>query len=72
MRDSIIYLRNNPSILMWEAGNTGVTGPQMQEMVALRKQYDPNGGRFMGCRSLSATGRGGRAEWSGTMLSRTV
>src|ERR1039458_9606125 len=31
MRDSIIYLRNNPSILFWEAGNTGVTGPQMME-----------------------------------------
>jgi hypothetical protein len=38
MRDSIIYLRNNPSILFWEAGNTGVTGPQMEQMVALRKE----------------------------------
>ena len=68
MRDSIIYLRNNPSILMWEAGNTGVTGPQMQEMVALRKQYDPNGGRFMGCRSLQQPDAVAAAEWSGTML----
>jgi beta-galactosidase len=68
MRDSIIYLRNSPSILMWEAGNTGVTGPQMEEMVALRKQYDPNGGRFMGCRSLSQPGAVAAAEWSGTML----
>ena len=25
MRDSIIYFRNNPSILFWEAGNTIVT-----------------------------------------------
>jgi beta-galactosidase len=68
MRDSIIYLRNNPSILMWEAGNTGVTGPQMQEMVALRKEYDPNGGRFMGCRSLQQPDAVAAAEWSGTML----
>jgi beta-galactosidase len=68
MRDSIIYLRNSPSILMWEAGNTGVTGPQMQEMVALRKQYDPNGGRFMGCRSLQQPDAVAAAEWSGTML----
>ncbi len=70
MRDSIIYLRNNPSILMWEAGNTGVTGPQMQEMVALRKQYDPNGGRFMGCRSLQQPDAVAAAEWYGTMLSQ--
>jgi beta-galactosidase len=68
MRDSIIYLRNNPSILFWEAGNTGVTGPQMQEMVALRKQYDPNGGRTMGCRSLQQPGAAAVAEWWGTML----
>jgi beta-galactosidase len=25
MRDSMIFFRNNPSILFWEAGNTGVT-----------------------------------------------
>ena len=68
MRDSIIYLRNNPSVLFWEAGNTGVTGPQMEQMVALRKQYDPNGGRTMGCRSLSQPGAVAVAEWWGTML----
>jgi beta-galactosidase len=68
MRDSIIYLRNNPSILFWEAGNTGVTGPQMEQMVALRKEYDPNGGRTMGCRSLTQPGAVAVAEWWGTML----
>ena len=68
MRDSIIYLRNNPSILFWEAGNTGVTGPQMEQMVALRKQFDPNGGRTMGCRSLTQPGAVAVAEWWGTML----
>jgi beta-galactosidase len=70
MRDTIIYLRNNPSILFWEAGNTGVTGPQMEQMVALRKEFDPYGGRVMGCRSLREAGAVAAAEWSGTMLSQ--
>jgi beta-galactosidase len=68
MRDTIIYLRNNPSILFWEAGNTGVTGPQMEQMVALRKEFDPHGGRVMGCRSLREPGAIAASEWWGTML----
>ncbi|MGA2851114.1 MAG: sugar-binding domain-containing protein [Terracidiphilus sp.] len=47
MRDTIVYFRNNPSILFWEAGNTVVTVEQMEQMVALRKQWDPAGGRLM-------------------------
>ena len=43
MRASMIYFRNNPSILFWEAGNTVVTVPQMEEMIALRKRWDPHG-----------------------------
>jgi beta-galactosidase len=50
MRDSMIYYRNSPSILFWEAGNTVVTPQQMQQMVDLRKECDPNGGRVMGTR----------------------
>ena len=50
MRATIIYYRNNPSILFWEAGNTVVTPEHMEQMVALRKQYDPDGGRAMGTR----------------------
>ena len=50
MRASMIYFRNNPSILFWEAGNTIVTPEQMQQMVDLRKQWDPEGGRLMGYR----------------------
>ena len=46
----MIFFRNNPSILFWEAGNTVVTPDQMVQMVALRKQWDPNGGRVMGTR----------------------
>ena len=50
MRDTIIYYRNDPSIFFWEAGNTIVTPDQMTQMVALRKELDPNGGRVMGSR----------------------
>ena len=50
MRDTMIYFRNNPSILFWEAGNTVVTVEHMQQMVALRKQWDPDGGRAIGAR----------------------
>jgi beta-galactosidase len=50
MRDAMIFYRNDPSILFWEAGNTGVTPEQMVQMVALRKQWDPNGGRAVGAR----------------------
>jgi beta-galactosidase len=54
MRDSMIYFRNNPSILFWEAGNTIVMPEQMQQMVDLRKQWDPEGGRLMGYRDNDA------------------
>jgi beta-galactosidase len=50
MRDSMIFFRNDPSILFWEAGNTIVTPEQMQQMVDLRKQWDPHGERVMGTR----------------------
>ncbi len=50
MRDAIIFYRNNPSILFWEAGGTVITVEHMQQMVALRKQWDPNGGRVTGSR----------------------
>jgi len=50
MRSTIIYFRNSPSILFWEAGNNVVTAPHMTEMVELRKQWDPHGGRAMGTR----------------------
>jgi beta-galactosidase len=50
MRNAIVYFRNNPSILFWEAGNTVVTPEHMTQMVELRKQWDPYGGRVMGAR----------------------
>jgi beta-galactosidase len=50
MRATMIFYRSHPSILFWEAGNTIVTPEQMVQMVALRKQWDPHGGRVMGTR----------------------
>ncbi|HJD76215.1 MAG TPA: beta-galactosidase, partial [Bacteroides reticulotermitis] len=45
MRDAIIYNRNNPSILFYESGNESVSREHMLEMIAIRDQYDPHGGR---------------------------
>ncbi|HEX3569397.1 MAG TPA: DUF4982 domain-containing protein [Acidobacteriaceae bacterium] len=50
MRATMIYFRNNPSILFWEAGNSPVTVDHMKQMVELRKQWDPEGGRVIGAR----------------------
>ena len=50
MRASMIYYRNNPSVLFWEAGNTIVTDDELKQMVALRQNWDPTGGRVMGYR----------------------
>ena len=72
MRDSMIFYRNTPSILFWEAGNTVVTPEHMQEMVDLRKQWDPDGGRVMGTRGDSAneanTALTPIAEYYGVMI----
>jgi beta-galactosidase len=76
MRDVLIYFRNNPSILFWEAGNNWITAAHMTQMTALRKTWDPNGGRAMGCRAISddpaygGTATIDAAEWVGTMLNR--
>jgi beta-galactosidase len=50
MHATMIFYRNNPSIFFWEAGNTIVTPEQMIQMVAMRKELDPHGGRVMGTR----------------------
>ena len=65
MRDAIIYNRNNPSVVMYEAGNKSVSEPHMLEMLALRDQYDPHGGRAMGSREMLSSKT---AEWGGEML----
>jgi beta-galactosidase len=40
----------------------------MQQMVDLRKQWDPNGGRVMGCRTLNDSGATSIAEYFGVMI----
>lgn len=65
MRDAIIYNRNNPSIVFYEAGNNGISDEHMTEMKALRDQYDPHGGRAAGSRNMLGSKV---AEYGGEML----
>lgn len=65
MRDAIIYNRNHPSIIFYEAGNDGISEEHMQDMVDLRDQYDPHGGRASGSREMLDSKV---AEWGGEML----
>ena len=72
MRDALIYFRNDPSILFWEAGNNVLTVPHMAEMVALRQQWDPHGMRVMGTRhgddNAAAAALTPVAEYYGVMI----
>jgi beta-galactosidase len=68
MRDSMIYMRNHPSIVFWEVGNNGVTADHMKQMLAIKKQWDPSGLRFMGCRSLNDPGAAAVTEYFGIMI----
>lgn len=70
MRDTIIYFRNNPSIVFWEAGNNSIGREHMREMRLLKEKLDPNGGRFMGCRTINTQDVIEEAEYAGTMLNR--
>lgn len=65
MRDVIIYYRNNPSILFYESGNESISREHMIEMIEIRNQYDPYGGRAMGSREMLDIRE---AEWGGEML----
>jgi len=44
-RDTIIYYRNHPSILIWEGGNQKVIRDHARELRGFMDQYDPHGGR---------------------------
>jgi len=68
MRDSMIYMRNHPSIVFWEVGNNGVTGDHMKQMLDIKKQWDPTGDRFMGCRSLNDPTAAAVTEYFGIMI----
>ncbi|MEJ6982191.1 sugar-binding domain-containing protein [Pedobacter sp. P351] len=65
MRDAIIYNRNNPSIIFYESGNESISEQHMQEMKAIRDQYDPKGGRAIGSREMLDSKV---AEYGGEML----
>lgn len=70
MRDIIIYFRNNPSIIFWEAGNNSINKEHMREMRLLKEKLDPSGGRYMGCRTINTEDVVCEAEYVGTMLNR--
>ncbi|MBK0369928.1 glycoside hydrolase family 2 protein [Flavobacterium agrisoli] len=65
MRDAIIYNRNNPSIVFYESGNESISEEHMREMLAIRNQYDPHGGRAIGSREMLDSKV---AEYGGEML----
>ncbi|HEV7330958.1 MAG TPA: DUF4982 domain-containing protein [Flavisolibacter sp.] len=65
MRDAMIYNRNNPSIVFYECGNESISEAHMQEMKAIRDQYDPYGGRAIGSREMLNSKT---AEYGGEML----
>ncbi|HEX2860418.1 MAG TPA: DUF4982 domain-containing protein [Lacunisphaera sp.] len=65
MRDAVIYNRNNPSVVFYEGGNKGIDEEHMRELVRVRDQYDPHGGRAMGAREMLDSGI---SEWGGEML----
>ena len=72
MRDAVIYFKNSPSVLFWEAGNQAVTPAHMKTMVNIRKKFDPDGGRFMGSRTISSVDQIKEAEYVGTMENRNA
>ncbi|WP_245227980.1 glycoside hydrolase family 2 protein [Pedobacter petrophilus] len=65
MTDAIIYNRNNPSILFYECGNESISAAHMEEMKAIRDQFDLHGGRAIGSREMLDIPA---AEYGGEML----
>ncbi|MBQ3635852.1 MAG: DUF4982 domain-containing protein [Bacteroidales bacterium] len=65
MRDAINYFKNNPSIIFYECGNKGISAQHMEEMKPIRDDYDPHGGRAIGCREMLDDDL---AEYGGEML----
>ena len=70
MRNIIIAYRNHPSICFWEAGNNSINAEHMAEMKHVKDVLDPNGGRFMGCRTINTEDVLIHSEYVGTMLNR--
>jgi len=76
MQDSIIYFRNHPSVLFYEAGNNPPTATQMQQMLALQTEWDPYGQRAMGYRdggnATTDAPLNDLAQYFGTMVSESA
>jgi len=68
MQSAMVYVRNNPSAFMYEAGNGTVSDAQMASLATLRDTWDPNGGRGVGDRDTPDTGAEASADWYGTMV----
>ena len=66
MRNAVIYYRNNPSVVFFEGGNQNIIPDHMQQILDVRKTWDPYGGRFSGTRSVDAT-LAGIEEYGSTM-----
>ncbi|HUB86660.1 MAG TPA: DUF4982 domain-containing protein, partial [Verrucomicrobiae bacterium] len=54
-RDALIYYRNDPSIMIWEAGNQKVTEAHAKQLHDYFEQYDPDGGRAFAFRRADKT-----------------
>jgi beta-galactosidase len=54
-RDTIIYFRNHPSILIWEGGNQKVSRAHAKELRGLMDRFDPHGGRVYAHRRADKT-----------------
>ena len=69
MRASMIYLKNNPSVFLWEAGNTGVVAAHMKDMADVQTLWDPKekGGRGLGDKDMSDNGGAQYAQWFGSI-----
>ena len=65
MRAAIVYNRNNPSILFYEGGNESISREHMKELIQVRNECDPFGGRAMGSREMLDIDE---AEYGGEML----
>jgi beta-galactosidase len=54
-RDTLIYFRNHPSIMIWEGGNQKVSLAHVKELRGYMDAYDPHGGRAYGHRRADQT-----------------
>ncbi len=70
MRDTVIYFRNSPSVIFWEAGNQSISADHMTEMAKIMNELDPNGGRFVGSRSIGTVEQLADATYTGTILGK--